>query len=250
MSYSPTLGRFLERDPMEYTDEMNDYQFELSNPIDRVDPFGTDSSPTSAPATGPTTKPSWDDIFPNEGPQPMPQFPTFPGDSRAAREAFARAMLAHFGAWMDNNSSKCGCSLDAQTLIAQWMMESNWGRSKLTQATWNFGNIKGQGPAGSTNQNVPEHIGGRDVVVGANFRKYNSPEQFYEDYYKLICGNDRYKGARGKIGRDYFQALKDAGYATDLLCPDPLDVRRMFSSAIVRVVVHDAGWKPVSRHGR
>lgn len=100
-------------------------------------------------------------------------------------------------------------------MVAQWMMESNWGRSKLTQSTYNFGNIKGQGPAGSTAQDVPEHINGADVVVGANFRKYHNPQEFYEDYYKLICGTPRYKDARGKIGREYFQALKDAGYATD-----------------------------------
>jgi flagellum-specific peptidoglycan hydrolase FlgJ len=128
--------------------------------------------------------------------------------------------LAHLNAWIDNHPNKCGCSLDPETLVAQWMMESNWGRSSLVQSTWNFGNVKGQGPAGSTKANVPEHIGGKNVVVGANFRKYHGPEEFYEDYYKVLCGNDRYKNARGKMGREYFQALKDAGYATD---PDYVD---------------------------
>ncbi len=134
-------------------------------------------------------------------------------------------MLAHFNGWIDNNPNNCGCPLDSQSLVAQWMMESNWGRSKLTQPTWNFGNIKGTGPAGSTKQEVPEHIGGKNVRVDANFRKYHNPEEFYEDYYKLICGNDRYKNARGKVGREYFHALKDAGYATD---PDYVEKAMQF----------------------
>lgn len=46
----------------------------------------------------------------------------------------------------------------------------------------------------------------------------------------------------------YILWKKHLGY--NLLCPDPPDVRRMFSSALARGRVHDAGWKPVSRHGR
>jgi hypothetical protein len=41
MGYSPTLGRFLERDPEEYVDGMNLYQSELSNPTNHLDPLGT-----------------------------------------------------------------------------------------------------------------------------------------------------------------------------------------------------------------
>jgi hypothetical protein len=41
MSFSPTLGRFLERDPMEYVDGPNLYQFTRSNPVTLTDPFGT-----------------------------------------------------------------------------------------------------------------------------------------------------------------------------------------------------------------
>lgn len=45
MSYSPTLGRFLQQDPLGYVDGMNLYQMEGSNPVNRVDPLGTDSYP-------------------------------------------------------------------------------------------------------------------------------------------------------------------------------------------------------------
>lgn len=40
MSYSPTLGRFLERDPEGYVDGMNTYEFVGSNPVNRLDPLG------------------------------------------------------------------------------------------------------------------------------------------------------------------------------------------------------------------
>lgn len=41
MSYSPTIGRFLEMDPDEYIDGPNTYQLEGGNPIDFLDPSGT-----------------------------------------------------------------------------------------------------------------------------------------------------------------------------------------------------------------
>jgi uncharacterized protein RhaS with RHS repeats len=40
MSYSPTLGRFLERDPIGYDDGMNPYEFVHGNPVGLVDPMG------------------------------------------------------------------------------------------------------------------------------------------------------------------------------------------------------------------
>lgn len=43
MSYSPILGRFLERDPIGHEDGMHLYQYERSNPVNRLDTQGTDS---------------------------------------------------------------------------------------------------------------------------------------------------------------------------------------------------------------
>ena len=49
MSYSPTLSRFLETDPEQYVDGPNMYQMETSNPVDQLDPAGTEA--TTQPAT-------------------------------------------------------------------------------------------------------------------------------------------------------------------------------------------------------
>jgi hypothetical protein len=40
MGYSPNLGRWLERDPAEYVDGLNSYEYERSGPISRLDPLG------------------------------------------------------------------------------------------------------------------------------------------------------------------------------------------------------------------
>jgi len=43
-AYDPTLGRFLQQDPMGYVDGANLYQMERSNPLAFADPMGTDSA--------------------------------------------------------------------------------------------------------------------------------------------------------------------------------------------------------------
>lgn len=40
MSYSPTIGRFLERDPIGYPDGPNPYEFVKSSPVNFTDPYG------------------------------------------------------------------------------------------------------------------------------------------------------------------------------------------------------------------
>ncbi|MEZ4445836.1 MAG: DUF2272 domain-containing protein [Polyangiaceae bacterium] len=144
--------------------------------------------------------------------RPIPPDPPFPGDARSEREAFARALHDQLKVWI---AHKGITGLDSESLVAQWMMETNWGRSKITRATRNWGNIKGEGPAGSESFVVPEYIGGRWVKEPAKFRKYNDNPEAFEDYFKFVLHGKRYKAAVGKKGRAYFQALHDAGYATD-----------------------------------
>jgi RHS repeat-associated protein len=39
-AYSPTMGRFLQRDPLEYKDSMNLFQYALNSPNNFIDPSG------------------------------------------------------------------------------------------------------------------------------------------------------------------------------------------------------------------
>jgi len=44
-TYDPVKGRFLQRDPIEYLDSMNLYEYALDNPLRFVDPMGTEAGP-------------------------------------------------------------------------------------------------------------------------------------------------------------------------------------------------------------
>lgn len=142
----------------------------------------------------------------------IPPDPPTPGDARKEREAFARALQRQFETWAQANDC---CGLDACTLVAQWMLESNWGRSGLSRDARNLGGVKGEGPDGSVEMETLEEIGGKKVTVKAKFRKYGSYPAYFKDYCNLIYKNERYRDARGKRGEAYYQALKKAGYATD-----------------------------------
>jgi hypothetical protein len=60
MGYSPTLGRFLQRDPNAYIDGTNLYQSASDEPTNLLDPLGlaaTQPPTTQPPVTQPTTQP-------------------------------------------------------------------------------------------------------------------------------------------------------------------------------------------------
>ncbi|MCU1226624.1 MAG: hypothetical protein JWQ42_4717 [Edaphobacter sp.] len=48
MSYSPTLGRWMEQDPAGYVEGSSLYQYERSDPINLLDPAGLDAAPDQA----------------------------------------------------------------------------------------------------------------------------------------------------------------------------------------------------------
>lgn len=52
-TYSPTLGRWLQRDPKEYVDGFNLYEYAKSSPIVLFDPLGDTSCILKPPGTGP-----------------------------------------------------------------------------------------------------------------------------------------------------------------------------------------------------
>ena len=92
-------------------------------------------------------------------------------------------------------------------LLGQWGLETGWG-SSVIPGTNNLGNIKdfsGRGVKATDNM-----TGSRDA-----YRAYETPEQFGDDFIKLMAG--RYKTAMG-AGADaskFAEALKRRGYAED-----------------------------------
>ena len=198
------LGDWLSRDPIGERGGRDLYGFVYNNPIGLIDTLG--EAVFTPDFVGPLIPP---DFYGT----PIPD-PKNPGNDRADRERYAREVMNQFADLQRRNPDKC-CKLDACSLAAQWMAESNWGRSGLAKDAKNLGGIKGSGPAGSYNAKTKEFENGTAVQITDNFRVYNSSPEFYADYANLICKANRYNGARGKKGREYYEALKQSGYSTD-----------------------------------
>ena len=85
----------------------------------------------------------------------------------------------------------------ASVTIAQAILESYWGSSRLAREANNYFGIKAQtrgGSAGSVWFDVWEVIGGRNVVQSQAFRAYNSVAESFVDHGLFFVENGRYRG--------------------------------------------------------
>lgn len=109
------------------------------------------------------------------------------------------------------------------TLLAQSALETGWGQhfpsGKDGQHGFNLFGIKADdrwsGPV--TQVETVEYFAGQPVKVNANFRRYDSFEQSFNDYVDFVSSQSRYQSALEKAtdAAGYIQALQAAGYATD-----------------------------------
>lgn len=113
--------------------------------------------------------------------------------------------------------------VDSRVLLSQSALETGWGQKVLQCADGsssnNFFNIKADDNWTGAVVKVPviEYQNGVAVREWANFRAYNSPEESFADYARLMTANPRYQHALrcADNPRAYVKALADAGYATD-----------------------------------
>jgi LysM repeat protein len=117
-----------------------------------------------------------------------------------------------------NSADQTG--VPASVTIAQAILESYWGSSRLATDANNYFGIKAQpqgGTAGSVNFNVWEVIGGRNVFENQAFRAYNSVADSFVDHGLFFLQNSRYAGAMAVKGdaRQFAVAINREGYATD-----------------------------------
>jgi hypothetical protein len=116
----------------------------------------------------------------------------------------------------------------ASVTIAQAILESDWGRSRLTRQGNNLFGIKAlgkaTGPAGVVTLATWEHTGDGDVIVQAPFRAYYTLEQSIDDHGRFFTSNRRYAAAMAvaRDARAFAQEIQDAGYATDPSYADKL----------------------------
>ncbi len=86
--------------------------------------------------------------------------------------------------------------LPAEIIAAIPIQEGGWSGSQLQRDADNLFSIKGEGPAGSQSYSkVWEVINGQNVLVPATFRKYNSAQESFEDFAKLITQDPNYANA-------------------------------------------------------
>lgn len=106
--------------------------------------------------------------------------------------------------------------------LAQAILESDWGTSKLASKYYNLFGVKVQD--GSTNSvylNTQEFVNGRYVTVKARFQVYQNWNESLADHAKLLAYGTKWNSQQYKdvvSATNYLQAadgLQQDGYATD-----------------------------------
>lgn len=109
--------------------------------------------------------------------------------------------------------------------IAQAILESNWGKSSLSQQENNYFGIKGQS---DKRKYATLEYDEEWIEIHASFRSYPSLEASVNDYANLIANGTAwnaslYEGVQqAETYQEAAQALYSAGYATDPTYPEKL----------------------------
>ncbi len=141
------------------------------------------------------------------------------GAAGSTAAANVEAFVDKYGKQAFDVGKKNGIPYEA--ILAQAILESSYGKSQLTQQANNFFGIKAgsswTGPT-VTKRTAEQKPDGSVYYVDAAFRAYPSAEAGFQGYADFIRGSDRYKKALAYPGDPvkYIQAIKDAGYATDV----------------------------------
>ena len=117
----------------------------------------------------------------------------------------------------------------ADLILAQAALETGWGRHEIAAAdggnSHNLFGIKAgsrwQGP--TTEVATHEYLDGQRTRVTDSFRVYDSFEEAFTDYARLIGDNPRYAGVAAAASPEQAaRALQEGGYATDPAYADKL----------------------------
>ena len=101
-------------------------------------------------------------------------------------------------------------------MLAQSILESNWGRSELSREYNNYFGIKAVKKDQGIVFETEEYVDGESGRYMENFKKYSSKRESFEHYAKLLSTAKRYE--KVKTAKNYKEAakyIKEGGYATD-----------------------------------
>lgn len=101
-------------------------------------------------------------------------------------------------------------------MLAQSILESNWGRSELSREYNNYFGIKAVKNDQGIVFETEEYVDGESGRYMENFKKYSLKRESFEHYAKLLSTAKRYE--KVKTAKNYKEAakyIKEGGYATD-----------------------------------
>ena len=161
------------------------------------------------------------DVGPITPPVPLPARPASSVGSQVEQRTFASTaeFIDTVGAGAQRSRKTTG--VPASVTVAQAILESDWGRSRLTRQGNNLFGIKAlggvTGPAGVVTLATWEYVDGSAVVVQAPFKAYTTIQQSIDDHGGFFTRNRRYTAALSVANdaRAFARAIQDAGYATD-----------------------------------
>jgi len=158
--------------------------------------------------------------------------------SNIALDGNPQTFLKNLWPAAEQAASKIGIAPEA--LLAQAALETGWGshvmRHRGGDSSHNLFGIKADSRWQGSKVHVStlEYRDGVAMKTRANFRAYGSYEHSFNDYVDFLQRNPRYKEALGKTDDPsaYFDALQDAGYATDPAYADK--IKRILDSEPVQ----------------
>jgi hypothetical protein len=167
-------------------EEIQRRSLRMNPPDGRVDPNGA----TLRALTG--------GVGPQLQPLPHPGGGTFPPDVIGAAQTSHRR-------W----------NIPASVSLAQWALESNWGRQMPTGSNNPFG-IKAAAGQPYVEATTREVIRGKSVTVAARFRKFASINEAFDQHGQLLATAPPYARARALVANpDAFADALTGVYATD-----------------------------------
>ena len=119
---------------------------------------------------------------------------------------------------VDAFAQDLGYGIPLEIMTAQAILESGWGRSKLSRKHFNYFGIKEYRKGMNSAYMVTnEVVNGKRINKKAKFRKYQDPSHCFADRVIWFHSNSRYsdKDFRSMDYIEFADMLQDAGYATD-----------------------------------
>jgi flagellar protein FlgJ len=131
------------------------------------------------------------------------------------------AFVARHGQAATRVASEVG--IPASFMLGQAGHETGWGRGEIKNAdgsnSFNLFGIKATGgwKGKVAEVTTTEYVNGEAQKVTAKFRAYDSYEDSFRDYARLVSTSPRYQGAMQNLGsaQAFASQLQKAGYATD-----------------------------------